>query len=253
MHQSPAPVTHNVPSGSRIYAIGDIHGRADLLSRLHGMILDDAAPDSPNATDTPDLRKVVVYVGDYVDRGPDSAGVIGMLIEEPLQGFESRHLKGNHEDMMIRFLESGDGGEMWMLNGGRDTLDSYGIGLSDISLFRGDMEALALAFRDSVPENHRAFLDGLQLHHREGDYLFAHAGVKPGVAIEDQSEKDLIWIRDEFTDSDADFGVIVVHGHSIRAEPEIKPNRIGIDTGAWRSTRLTALVLEGDTRRFLQT
>ncbi len=176
-----------------------------------------------------------------------------MLIEQPLQGFESHHLKGNHEDMMIRFLESGDDGEMWMVNGGRDTLDSYGIGLSDLSLFRGDREALARAFGDAVPASHRAFLDGLRLYHREGDYLFVHAGMRPGVALEDQSEKDLIWIRDEFTDSDADFGVLVVHGHSIRAEPETRPNRIGIDTGAWRSNRLTALVLEGDTRRFLQT
>ncbi len=250
MHQSPDPVIHKAPSGSRVYAIGDIHGRSDLLRRLHGMILEDAAPDSP---DSADLRKVVVYVGDYVDRGPDSAGIIAMLIEEPLQGFESHPLKGNHEDMMILFLESGEGSEMWMFNGGRDTLDSYGIGISDISLFRGDREALALAFRDAVPESHRAFLDGLRLHHREGDYLFVHAGVRPGVALEDQSEKDLIWIREEFTDSDADFGAIVVHGHSIRAEPETKPNRIGIDTGAWRSNRLTALVLEGETRRFLQT
>ncbi len=250
MHQSPGPVIHKAPSGSRVYAIGDIHGRSDLLRRLHGMILEDAGPDSP---DSAGLRKVVVYVGDYVDRGPDSAGVIGMLIEEPLQGFESHHLKGNHEDMMIRFLETGDENEMWMFNGARDTLDSYGIGISDIILFRGDMEALALAFRDAVPESHRAFLDGLRLHHREGDYLFVHAGMRPGVALEDQSEKDLIWIREEFTDSDADFGAIVVHGHSIRAEPETKPNRIGIDTGAWRSNRLTALVLEGDTRRFLQT
>ena len=250
MHQSPDPVIHTAPSGSRVYAIGDIHGRSDLLRRLHAMILEDAAPDSPDAAD---LRKVVVYVGDYVDRGPDSAGVIGMLIEEPLQGFESHPLKGNHEDMMIRFLESGEGGEMWMFNGGRDTLDSYGIGLSDLSQFLDDREALAQAFGNAVPESHRAFLDGLRLYHREGDYLFVHAGMRPGVALEDQNEQDLIWIRDEFTDSDTDFGAIVVHGHSIRAEPETRPNRIGIDTGAWRSNRLTALVLEGNTRRFLQT
>ncbi len=246
MHQSPGRAIHQAPSGSRVYAIGDIHGRSDLLRRLHAMILADTAED-------PDLRKVVVYVGDYVDRGPDSAGIIAMLIEEPLQGFESYPLKGNHEDMMIRFLEYGDDGEMWMVNGGRDTLDSYGIGISDISLFRGDRQALAQAFGDAVPESHRAFLDGLRLYHREGDYLFVHAGVRPGVALEDQSENDLIWIRDEFTDSDTDFGAIVVHGHSIRAKPEIKPNRIGIDTGAWRSNRLTALVLEGETRRFLHT
>jgi len=211
------------------------------------MILADAA-------DAAGLRKVVVYIGDYVDRGPDSAGVIGMLIDDPLDGFESHHLKGNHEDMMLRFMETGEGAETWlMMNGARDTLESYGIGIADMSLFRGGTDALALAFRDAVPESHRAFLAGLALHHREGDYLFVHAGVRPGVAIEDQSEHDLIWVRDEFTESDADFGVIVVHGHTIRPEPEVRPNRIGIDTGAWHSNRLTALVLEADTRRFLRT
>ncbi len=254
MHQSPDPAIHKAPSGSRVYAIGDIHGRSDLLRRLHAMILEDAAPDSPGSPDSASLRKVVVYVGDYVDRGPDSSGVIEMLIEEPLPGFESHPLKGNHEDMMIRFLDSGEGAETWlMMNGARDTLQSYGIEFSDISLTLSEPEALAPIFRDAVPESHRAFLGGLLLHHREGDYLFVHAGMRPGVALEDQTEQDMIWIRDEFTGSDADFGAIVVHGHSIRAEPEIKPNRIGIDTGAWHSNRLTALVLEGDTRRFLQT
>ena len=250
MHQSPGPAIHKAPSGSRVYAIGDIHGRSDLLRRLHAMILADTAPDSP---DSGELRKVVVYVGDYVDRGPAGAGVIDILINQPLEGFESHPLKGNHEDMMIRFLESGEGGDMWLFNGGRDTLQSYGIEFSDMSLYLSEPEALAPVFRDAVPPSHRAFLDGLAIHHREGDYLFVHAGMRPGVALEDQSEQDLIWIRDEFTGSDADFGAIVVHGHSIRAEPEIRPNRIGIDTGAWRSNRLTALVLEGDTRRFLQT
>ena len=253
MHQSPGSAIHKAPSGSRVYAIGDIHGRSDLLRRLHAMILADAAPGSPDSPDSGALRKVVVYVGDYVDRGPDGAGVIDILINQPLEGFESHPLKGNHEDMMIRFLESGEGGDMWLFNGGRDTLQSYGIEFSDMSLYLSEPEALAPVFRDAVPPSHRAFLNGLAIHHREGDYLFVHAGMRPGVALEDQSEQDLIWIRDEFTGSDADFGAIVVHGHSIRAEPEIRPNRIGIDTGAWRSNRLTALVLEGDTRRFLQT
>lgn len=234
-----------VPEGCRVYAIGDIHGRADLLGPLHRQIMEDAA-------EATGLRRVIVYLGDFVDRGPDGAGVIEMLINEPLEGFESHYLKGNHEDMMIRFLESG-GGEMWFMNGARETVDSYGIGLSDLSFFLDDMESLAQALDDALPETHRAFLYGLELHHREGDYLFVHAGVMPGVAVQDQSERDLMWIRDEFTRTDADFGAIVVHGHTIREQPEVRPNRIGIDTGAWYSSRLTALVLETDTRRFLQT
>jgi serine/threonine protein phosphatase 1 len=229
-----------------VYAIGDIHGRADLLGRLHRQIMADAA-------DASSLRKMVVYLGDYVDRGPDSAAVIGMLINDPLEGFERHHLKGNHEAMMIRFLETGDGGEIWLMNGARDTLDSYGIGLSAFGLYHDDLDSLAEAFAAAVPESHRAFLNSLELHHKEGDYLFVHAGVLPGVAIEDQSEHDLIWIRDAFTRTDADFGVVVVHGHTIRNEPEIKANRIGIDTGAWHSNRLTALVLETATRSFLRT
>ncbi len=234
-----------VPEGCRVYAIGDIHGRTDLLGLLHRQIMVDAA-------EARGLRRVIVYLGDYVDRGPDGAGVIEMLIKEPLEGFESHYLKGNHEDMMIRFLESG-GGEMWFMNGARETVDSYGIGLSDLSFFLGDMEGLAQALDAALPETHRAFLHGLELHHGEGDYLFVHAGVMPGVAVQDQSERDLMWIRDEFTRTDADFGAVVVHGHTIREQPEVRPNRIGIDTGAWHSGRLTALVLETDTRRFLGT
>ena len=252
IHQSPdpalraAPTDTRVPDGCRVYAIGDIHGRADLLGRLHRQIMADAA-------DAASLRKVVVYLGDYVDRGPDSAAVIDMLINEPLEGFERHLLKGNHEDMMIRFLDVGDGGEMWLMNGARNTLDSYGLGLSDIAIHHNDMKGLSEAFADAVPESHRAFLNGLELHHSEGDYLFVHAGVLPGVAINDQSEHDMVWIRDEFTRSNADFGAVVVHGHTIGNEPVIKANRIGIDTGAWRSDRLTALALETDSRRFLQT
>ena len=176
-----------------------------------------------------------------------------MLIDKPLEGFEHHHLKGNHEDMMIHFVDFGEGGDMWLMNGARDTLDSYGLGHSDIAIHHNDMKGLSNVFADALPQIHRAFLAGLGLHHSEGDYLFVHAGVLPGVAVKDQSEHDLIWIRDEFIQSDADFGAVVVHGHTIRPEPEIKANRIGIDTGAWHSNHLTALVLESNTRRFLQT
>jgi serine/threonine protein phosphatase 1 len=251
IHQNPTPRSAEgsaqAPPGSRVYAIGDIHGRADLLTRLHRHILDDAGS-------APGLRKVVVYLGDYVDRGPDSSGVIDILINRPLEGFEVHHLKGNHEDMMIAFLETGVCSEMSMtINGVRDTLDSYGLGLSDAAPYRDDGNSLGRAFTDAVPQSHRKFLGGLELHHTEGDYLFVHAGLKPGVAMADQKEEDLLWIRDEFTRTDTDFGAVVVHGHSIRMEPDVRPNRIGIDTGAWRTGILTAVVLEGGKVRFLQT
>ena len=234
------------PAGCRVYAVGDIHGRADLLRRLHGQIRDDAKTAS-------ELRKVVVYMGDYVDRGPDSFGVIDMLIHEPLEGFERHHLKGNHEDMLMGFLETGSGGETWIFNGGRDTLESYEADLWDIGFGLGNLPGLGEKLHGNIPEDHLAFLAGLELRHREGGYLFVHAGLRPGVALEDQDEQDFLWIRHDFLDSDADYGMIVVHGHSIHPEPDIRPNRIGIDTGAWRTGHLTALVLEGDSRRFLRT
>ena len=165
IHQSPNPAsrTAHVPDGCRVYAIGDIHGRADLLRRLHLQIMEDAA----NAAS---LRKVVVYVGDYVDRGPESATVINMLINEPLEGFEVHHLKGNHEGMMIDFLETGEG-DMWMMNGAKDTLASYGLDVLDLRPFQSDFNGLSGVLEKALPDNHRAFLDGLELFYLEGDYM----------------------------------------------------------------------------------
>jgi len=243
----PENVAARAPEGTRVYAIGDIHGRADLLGRLHRKILADAA-------DATAMRKVVVYIGDYVDRGPDSFGVVNMLIEDPLDGFERHHLKGNHEDFLLRFLDPGahDDGT-WMLNGARQTLESYGVEWSDMAYGADGSAAARQKFADFMPESHRSFFQGLELSHREGDYLFVHAGIRPGVPVEAQRPFDLMWIRDAFLDSDADHGCVVVHGHSIVPEPEMRPNRIGIDTGAFRSNRLTALVVDGAERRFLHT
>ena len=237
-----------MPENCRVYAIGDIHGRADLLGRLHKQILDDAKT-------APDRRKVVVYVGDYIDRGPGSFDVIDGLIEQPLEGFEHHCLKGNHEDMLIEFLETGNHGETWIMNGGREALDSYSYGISlwDLLSDLQDLEKVRQKLRQAIPESHWKFLTGLEMHHTEGDYLFVHAGIRPGVEIQDQEDFDLMWIREEFLDSEADLGHMVVHGHSTRPEPEIRSNRIGIDTGAWNTNQLTALVLEADSRRFLRT
>jgi serine/threonine protein phosphatase 1 len=234
------------PPGRRVYAVGDVHGRCDLLRQLHRLILADSHRRG-------DARDVVVYLGDYIDRGPDSKEVIDVLLDEPLEGFESIHLLGNHEDSLVKFLTDIAVGPSWLFHGGAQTLESYGVlppePLTDrLALLRAQRDLAA-----ALPPRHLEFLRGLPLSHREGDYFFAHAGVRPGVPLDQQEPRDLLWIRYEFLDSSAPFGKIVVHGHSISAEPEIRRNRIGIDTGAYVSNRLTALVLDGTETGFIQT
>jgi diadenosine tetraphosphatase ApaH/serine/threonine PP2A family protein phosphatase len=238
-------VAPRVPPETRVYAIGDIHGRVDLLRDVHQMIHEDAyAHQAP--------RNVVVYVGDYIDRGPYSSEVVDLLLDEPLPGFERVHLMGNHEDSLLRFLEDIEIASSWLAYGGAATLQSYGVrpprgGKEDE--IRRTQEALAR----NLPEAHLRFYRGLAMCHVEGDYFFVHAGVKPGVPLDGQSREDLMWIRDPFLHSDADHGKIVVHGHTISEAPDVRRNRIGIDTGAFASGRLTCLVLAGDRWSFLQT
>ncbi len=257
-----------VPPGTRVYAVGDCHGCLEALRGLRAAIVADsthADAEGPRAD-----RRVVVYLGDYVDRGPDSRGVVELLIGEPLAGFESVHLLGNHELFMRRFLDGEDVASVWIMNGGGATLRSYGL---DVAALNGpgpgtgigprtgagprtrigdDARNLRDALVPAVPAAHRAFLDGLTLSHVEGGYFFTHAGVRPGVPLAAQEADDQLWIREPFLGSTADHGKVVVHGHSTVAEVAVRPNRIGIDTGACYGGRLTALVLEGDGRRFLQ-
>jgi serine/threonine protein phosphatase 1 len=244
MPQAPAPT---VTPGTRLYAVGDIHGRLDLLQRLHVLIAADAAQSGA-------ARRVLVYVGDYVDRGPDSAGVIDLLLDSPLPGFEIVHLLGNHEDTMLRFPVDISVGPTWLYYGGVETLMSYGIDLHS-NAWRNERELCRLQaeVRRRVPRRHVEFMQGMPLMHVEGDYLFVHAGIRPGVPLEAQEAEDLLWIRGEFLRSRADHGKIVVHGHTITEMPDAQPNRIGIDTGAFYSNRLTCLVLEGTGRWYLQT
>lgn len=245
--KKPAPAGKpRTPKGRRIYAIGDIHGRLDLLRSLHKKIRKDAAK-------APNKRKTLVYLGDYVDRGPQSSDVIDVLVHEPLEGFRTVHLKGNHEDFLLRFLEDASIGPDWMMNGGMETLESYDLQSYDRGCAWDGLEGLRQDFLDVLPDSHLGFLRDLDLYHEEGDYLFVHAGIKPGVAVEKQADEDLMWIRHEFLDSEADLGRIVVHGHTIRNAPDERPNRIGIDTGAFFSGRLTCLVLDGTRRDFLHT
>ena len=208
-----------VPAGRRVYAIGDIHGRVDLLDALHKVMLDDA---SAHADDS----KVVVYLGDYIDRGLNSKDVIDRLIAAPIEGFDRVCLKGNHEAVMLQFLADPRIGADWIEFGGRSTLLSYGIGLSGSSL--KDFQKAQHDLKTALPAEHDAFLRGLPLTHTEGDYIFVHAGLRPGVPIENQTEKDLIWIREPFLSSREWHGKVVVHGHTISGKPEMSERRIGI-------------------------
>lgn len=234
-----------VPRGSRVYAIGDIHGRADLLAQLHGMIAADAADYRG--------RKVVVYLGDYIDRGSDSKGVIDLLIDAPIEGFEAVYLRGNHEAWLLDFLDNVAVGAAWLFNGGNATIQSYGIERPVGGDARARLTTTQAALVEKLPATHRTFLQNLVLSHEERDYCFVHAGVAPGVPLAEQTADDLLWIREEFLDSDGDFGKVIVHGHTVVPEPEFRWNRIGIDTGAFSTGRLTCLVLDGEDRRLLFT
>lgn len=244
MAKTPRPPS--AVAGSRLYAVGDIHGRADLLEALLAQIAEDAAAHAEAA-------KRLIFLGDYVDRGPDSSAVIDRVMHDGPAGLEVTPLMGNHEEMMLRFLEDLAVGRTWMMNGGDATLRSYGV--EPPSMFAGTalFRQAQQQFAEHLPASHRSFLEGLAVTHSEGDYFFVHAGVRPGVALEKQRTEDLLWIRDEFLESDRDFGKVVVHGHSITLDPEFRPNRIGIDTGAYRSGQLTCLVLEGTERTLLTT
>ena len=235
-----------LPVDTRVYAIGDIHGHLSLLEQIHELILKDSACATA-------LRNVVVYLGDYVDRGPDSAGVIDCLLAEPLGDFEYIYLKGNHEDLLIRFLSDVSASAVWFPNGGSDTLESYGVEARDFVHAPSELAALQEAFQQNLPARHLAFFENLSMSHIEGHYAFVHAGVCPGVPLAQQQPEDLMWIREEFLYSDEDYGYVVVHGHSPTEYPEFKRNRINIDTGAFYTGRLTALVLHGERVAFLNT
>ncbi len=234
------------PADTVIYAIGDIHGRLDLLSELHERILADA--DGRHAA-----HRLLIYLGDYVSRGPESCAVVERVRSWKPGGFRCVTLRGNHEELLLRYLD-GDlsAGRHWFDFGGLETLAAYGVrnhgGYNDT-----DLEDLRCRFGEALPEAHRDFFRRLQVSHRVGRYFFVHGGIRPGIALEDQRAQDCIWIRGEFLSSEAEHGAIVVHGHSISEAPELRNNRIGIDTGAYRSGVLTCLVLDGVRQDFLQT
>lgn len=237
-------VSPSIPPGRRVYSIGDIHGRLDLLEELHGMIREDAAGFSGS--------KAVVYLGDYIDRGSQSSQVLDLLMARELAGFETVYLMGNHEQSMLDFLEDPESTAAWLAYGGQGTLLSYGVGLGKL-MSRQNVNVLRDELEVKVPKSHLDFLRSCRPVHTEGSYCFVHAGIRPGVPLKEQESADLLWIREEFIRSRAVHEHIVVHGHTIVDEVEWLPNRIGIDTGAYETGLLTALVLEGQDQRLLQT
>lgn len=235
-----------VPSGTRVYAIGDIHGRLDLLLELEAMI----ALDMQQA---PGLRHLLVYLGDYVDRGHDSRLVIEHLATGGPRGCRRICLLGNHDLWLFLFADGQPVGPAWLQHGGDATLMSYGVklpvGQSEDQKLRSAREQLV----ERLPAHHRSFLAGLELAFGFGDYFFCHAGVRPDLPLEQQGEAELLWIREPFLSHRGELAKVVVHGHTVEEEPAELPHRIGIDTGACWTGRLTCLVLEGKERRFLAT
>jgi serine/threonine protein phosphatase 1 len=231
-----------IPDGTRIYAVGDVHGRADLLRPLLGRIDADLQAH-------PIAQSVQVFLGDYIDRGPDSCTVVELLIARRRQHM-MLCLKGNHETFATEFLSNPSVLSDWRHVGGISTLLSYGVMPSAKDDPHGQADT-AEAFRQVLPESHRHFINGLALSFTCGDYFFAHAGARPGIPLRQQRRQDLLWIREEFLLHEEDFGKVVVHGHTPSREPDIRPNRINIDTGAYATGRLTCLVLEGDGIRFI--
>jgi len=235
------------PEGLRLYAIGDIHGCGDLLAAIHRQIAADLA-----SRPVPDHR--IIHIGDYVDRGPDSAGVIARLVRHQAENPSMLFLRGNHDELLMAFLADPSGsGDMYLSDniGGPATLRSYGVTPSR-SLLGYDYRRLSQRLAEAMPADHRAFLEALLMTVRFGDYLFVHAGIRPGVPLDAQDPQDLIWIRDEFLFDGRDHGFVVVHGHTLANELEVRPNRINVDTGAVFGGPLTCVVLEGYEHRFLQ-
>lgn len=234
-----------VPQGQRVYAIGDIHGRLDLLDQLLAKIEADDAARRPSET-------ILIFLGDLVDRGPDSSGVVERVMALKAEKPNVRIIAGNHEEIIIRTW-AGDKRSAGLLNrvGGRETLLSYGVDEAAYEL--ADLAEVARLTGEFVPQAHIDFFSGAEDWIEVGDYLFVHAGVRPGYAIEEQETSDLRWIRREFTEHRGDFGHVVIHGHSITEAVDEQPNRIGIDTGAFATGKLTAIGLEGSDRWFLQT
>lgn len=233
-----------MPAGVRLYAIGDVHGRDDLLADLLARIEADSAERGR-------ARTVIVFLGDLIDRGPASAGVVDRLSKYRRPGLRTVFLCGNHEEVLLRLL-AGDWSLLgdWLRFGGAECVASYGLDPAELEQIEPARAVDRL--RAAIPAEHRRFLEGFADTFSVGRYLFVHAGVRPGIPLAEQAQQDLRWIREPFLEHQDDHGFVVVHGHTISDDVEIRGNRIGLDTGAYRSGLLSAIGLEGDRSWVLQ-
>lgn len=252
----PVRVT-TAPEGVCLYAVGDVHGRMDLLTRLVELIDADAA-SLPEG-----IKPQIIFLGDYIDRGLQSRDVIEYFVSGALDRYEPVFLLGNHEEALLRFLQEVNFGTQWTRFGGAETLYSYGFAPPNTRASLNSHEEMAKVrsawsrlwedFRERLPESHLAFFQSLKPYHLAGDYLFVHAGLRPGLSLEEQSQKDMLWIRDEFLDDGAQFDHLVVHGHTPEDAIHRDNRRIGLDTGAFLTGRLSAARLCGTDVAFLNT
>ena len=240
-----SPAGPSGPKGHRAYVIGDVHGCIALLDPLLKRI-------EREIQETPQTKVSIVFLGDLIDRGPASAQVVERLRTYSPSGAATHFIMGNHEEVMLRLL-GGEAGLLssWLRFGGSETLQSYGV--DPVELARLPDDGIVGRLRKAVPAEHRAFLDGFADSISFGDYLLVHAGIRPGVALSEQSQSDLRWIREPFLEDSSDHGVVVVHGHTITNSVDVAPNRIGIDTGAFCTGTLSALAIDGRERWLIQT
>lgn len=245
LNKQAPPRVWRAPEGQRLYAIGDIHGRRDLLDHLLERIDEDDAK-------RPQAHSQLIFLGDLIDRGDDSRGVVERLMSLAASSPNVRFLKGNHEELLIRVCE-GDHRAVGLFHrvGGRETMLSYGMSEADYDAL--DLSELAAEVPHHIPPAHLEFLKNFDDWIEAGDYLFVHAGIRPGLTLEDQETSDLRWIRREFTQHEGLFDHMVIHGHTISEHVDERPNRIGIDTGAFATGTLTAIGIEGSERWFLST
>ena len=242
---SPASPVEASTGGALVYAVGDIHGRSDLLDRLMLKIRDDIALEAAGR------RPAIIFLGDYIDRGPDPRGVVDRLVALAAEPeLDVRLLKGNHEQQLLAFLDDAGLGQAWLAIGGGATLASYGV--SPPTERSPDAWELAREEFAGNVSDHLAFYRGLELAVECGDYVFVHAGIRPGVPLSGQAERDLLWIRDAFLEAPDPFERVVVHGHTPEVAPYLGRNRIGIDTGAYATSTLTAIRLSGEGRQVIQ-
>jgi serine/threonine protein phosphatase 1 len=238
------PDAYDAIGQMRLYIIGDIHGRSDLLDEIIMKIRDDL-------TQHGETDALTVTLGDYIDRGPDSKGVLDRLSRNP---FPTRYVavRGNHEHLLDSFLKNPEAAKYWRRLGGLETLHSYGVPIHDLMVGKG-FERAAQELKQNIPDNQLEFLSSLEPYVTIGNYYLCHAGVRPGIPLAQQNIEDLMWIRDEFLNSASRFEKMIIHGHTPQEWPDIRENRINIDTGAFATGRLTCLVIDEPQSRFLFT